>query len=100
MLVDKDWTLVVDNLRKSQKSWSRMTRILVREGAKPWVSGMLYKAVVRAVILFELEAWVITPFMVKALRSFQHMFSMKITGRKPKQWVYGIREFPKMETEM
>ena len=46
MVADKDCTLVLVNLWKAQNSCSRMTRMLVREGANPWVLGMLNKAVV------------------------------------------------------
>ena len=51
---DDEWTEVVGNLSKAQKSLARMERIMVREGANPRVSGMFFKAVVQAVLLFRL----------------------------------------------
>ena len=39
----------------------RFSIILRREGANPRVSGMFFKAVVQAIILFGFEMWVITP---------------------------------------
>ena len=47
------WTAVVGNLQKARKSWGRMSRILIREGAYPKVSGKFFKAVIQAVLLFE-----------------------------------------------
>ena len=40
MAADVDWPEVVGNLRKARKSWAQLIRILVREGAKPRVSGI------------------------------------------------------------
>ena len=37
------------------------------EGASPRVSGMFFKAVVQAVLLFGSEKWVMTPHMGQAL---------------------------------
>ena len=44
---DYYWTAVVRNLAKAQAVWQRLTRILSREGAAPWVSGFFFKAVVQ-----------------------------------------------------
>ena len=59
--VDNDWLIVVGNLSKAQKSWARLGRILGREGANPRVLGIVFKAVVQAVLLFRLETWELTP---------------------------------------
>ena len=53
MTVGEDnWPAVVGNLRKDQKIWARLTRILVREGADLRVSWMFFKALVQSVLLF------------------------------------------------
>ena len=49
---DDDWLAVAGNLRKARESWTRMTRILGREGADPRISGLFFKVVVQAVLLF------------------------------------------------
>ena len=49
---DNDWTGVVDNLRKAQFNWDRMSRILVRGGGGARAYVNLYKSVVRSVLLF------------------------------------------------
>ena len=37
-----------------------MTRILIREVARPQVSGFFFKAVVQSLIIFGVETWVVT----------------------------------------
>ena len=65
-----NWPVVVRNLKKARRSWARLTRILGQEGAKPRVSGMFFKAVVKAMLLFGSETWVLTPHMGQALGIF------------------------------
>ena len=43
---DDNWPVVVGNLRKAQKRWVRMLRILGKEGADLRTSWDFYKAVV------------------------------------------------------
>ena len=71
-VVDYDCIAVVDNSGKARKSWGHLSRILIREGADPKVSGHFYKAVSQAVLLFRLEPWVLTSRMERALDSFHH----------------------------
>ena len=49
---DNNCPEVMVNLKKSRKIWERLTRILGQEGDNLRVSGMLFKAVVQAVLLF------------------------------------------------
>ena len=97
---DDNYPVVVGNLRKALKSWTRIERILIREGAIPRVSGIFFKAVVQAVILFPLEIWVMTSRMVRALGSFQHRVARWITGRQPHRKVDGSWEYMPLETDM
>ena len=84
-----DWIAVVGNLGKAQKSWGRLSQILIREGADPKVSGKFYKAVAQAVLLFGAETWVLTPRMERDLDCFQHRVPRRITGRQPRRRGYG-----------
>ena len=59
--------VVVRNLDKEWAVWQRLTRILIREGAAPRVSGFLFKVVVQSVLLFSAETWVVNPRMVRFL---------------------------------
>ena len=49
---DDDLPEVVGNLQNSRKSWGRMSRVFIREGVDPKVSGQFFKAVIKAVLLF------------------------------------------------
>ena len=50
-----NWTTVVGNLRKARDIWALLLRTLGREGVNLRFSGIFFKAVVRAVLLFGLE---------------------------------------------
>ena len=40
LTADDNWPEVVQNMAKTREVWRRMTRILSKEGAEPWVSGV------------------------------------------------------------
>ena len=80
-----NWLEVVGSLSKARNSWERMTRILGREGANSRVSGVFFKAVVQAVLIFGSETWVLTPCMGQDLGSFQHGVERGITRRQPRK---------------
>ena len=82
---DDDWPAVAENLVKAQKSWGQLTKILRREGVEKRVSGNFFKAVVQQVLLFGAETWVLTPRIERALESFMHRATRRITGRQPRK---------------
>ena len=45
--------------------------------------GDVFKEVVKAVLLFGLEAWVMTPYMGRNLRGLQNRVARQITGSQP-----------------
>ena len=51
-MADDDWPAVVGKLRKVRMIWERLARILGQEGSNPRVSGIFFKAVVQALLLF------------------------------------------------
>ena len=67
----------------------RLSIILGREGAKPRVSGMFFKAVVQAVLIFGLEMWVMNTRMGGAIGLFQYRVAIWITGRYPLRFLDG-----------
>ena len=69
---DNDWPAIQTQLKKARSRWGSLSRILVREGATPRVSGMFYKAVVQAVLLYGCESWVLTDKVWKVLESFHN----------------------------
>ena len=76
---------MAENLVKAQKIWGRLSQILIREGADKRVSGNFFKAVVQAVLLFGADTWVLTPRIERALESFMHGATRRITGKNPRR---------------
>ena len=98
--VDDDWIAVVGNLGKAQKSWERLSRILIWEGADTKMSRSFYKLVTQAVFLFRAEMCVPTPRMERALDSFQHRVARQITRKQPWRQGGGIWEYPPLAEAM
>ena len=76
---DDDWMAVVKNLRWAQKKWERMIRVLGREGAYSWMLGVFYIAVVKAVLLYGSETWVMSLFIGRTLGGFHHRVDLRLT---------------------
>ena len=62
---DDDWPEVLWNVSKLRQLWSRIRKILQREGGDQLVSEKKYQAVVQAVLLFGVEIWVFWAAMSK-----------------------------------
>ena len=62
-----------------------MAKILGREGTNTQVSGMFFKAMMQAVLLFGSYMWVLNYHTGRVLESFQHRVDRLITGRQPKR---------------
>lgn len=89
---DSDWPALHRNLAKARAKWAMISKVLVREGATPVISGKFYKAVVQAVLLYGSDTWVWTEPMLNALRGFHHRVARRLSGRVPRlqngTWVY------------
>ena len=89
---DNDWPAIQTQLKKARSRWGSLSRILVREGATPRVSGMFYKAVVQAVLLYGCESWVLTDKVWKVLESFHNRAARRIARKMPYKvgevWIY------------
>ena len=84
MASDNNFRAVAGNPRKACNRSDRLARILGREGSIPRVSGMFFKAVLKAVLIFGVEIWVMNPHMGRALGGVQHSLAQRITGRQPR----------------
>ena len=92
---EDDWPAVERNLWRARVKWGRLAKILGREGADSIKAGKLYMVVVQAVILFESETWVLTPWLEKSLEGFHHRVVQRMAGMGPKlqwdgTWVYSL----------
>ena len=72
-------------MARAKKVWSRISHILSREGSTHRVSGLFFKAVIQAVLLFRADTWVVTPRMGKALGFFQTKLMRRLTGQIPRR---------------
>ena len=55
-----DWPAVNKNLRKAQRQWGMIERVLAKTEAMVRDRGMMYKAVEQSVLLYDSEIWVVT----------------------------------------
>ena len=97
---DDNWPAVAENLVKARKIWGRLTKILSREGAEKRVLGNFFRAVVQQVLLFGAETWVLTPRIERALESFMHRATRRITGRPPRKGWDGKWYYPSLQGAM
>ena len=97
MAGDYVWAEVVGKLQRAR---GRLLRILSREGADPKVSGIFFKAVTQAVLLFGEKTWVLTPRTERALCSFQYRVAQRLTGRQSRRRGGGSWEYPSFEEAM
>ena len=54
-------------MARARKVWTRISRILSREGAAPRVYVLFFKSVVQVVLLFGADTYVVTSRMGKSL---------------------------------
>ena len=69
-------------------------------GANPRVSGIFFKAIFQAVLIFKLETWVLTLCIERSLGSIQYRVARRITGKNPKRREEGAWECLPLATAM
>jgi hypothetical protein len=91
---NSDWPTLYYNLKKAQKRWGMVARVLVQDGASARCMGLFYKAIVQAVLLYGCETWTLTNPMICTLKSFHHRVARHISGLMPtfdgKNWTYPL----------
>ena len=95
--------MVVCNLRRARQKWAWTTWVFSREGADARTSGRIYLAVVKSVMIYGSESWVLTPHMKRVLGGLFHRVARRLTGRQPRRgqeggWVYPGTEDAMAET--
>ena len=85
------------NLKKAQRVWSQISRVLRAENASARVCGIFYKATVQAVLLFGRETWWLAPATLKRLEGFHVKAARQMTGLLPKI-TGGTWKYPKTKT--
>ena len=82
---DDNWPAVLRNIRKAQKVWGLLGKLLRREGKEPSDSEKLYRVVVQVVLLFGAETWVLSAPMAQRLEDAHLGFLRQVTGKKAKR---------------
>ena len=77
---DKDEPAVQWSLNRARAKWSKIGRILSRDGANPRIMATFYKAIVQSTLLYGAESWALTKRMMQNLRSFHRRCARHITG--------------------
>ena len=80
--MDNYWPEVVTNLRKTRKKGLQLSRIMGREGTGALMLGLFYKAMVKAVLLFDSEIWVVTPCIIWTMGVFRYRVACHLAGNK------------------
>ena len=57
-------------------------------------SGVFYKAVVQAVLLFGSDIWFVIPFIGRTIGGFHHRLDFCLTGKQPRRGTYRIWRYP------
>ena len=77
---NSDWAVVYLNLRKSQRRWGMIARVLEITGATVWARVAMYEAVVQLVLLYGSASSLVTGEILKVLTAFQHRELWRIMG--------------------
>ena len=75
---NRDWTEMYENLRKAQKRWVVVAKVLTKTGATVRAQEIIYKVVLQTVLLYESDSWVVTEAMLKVLEGFHHRVDRSI----------------------
>ena len=94
------WPVVVSNMRKERRKWTRFYRILGWEGVDTWTSSTFYKAVVQATLFFGTETWVTTPRIGRTLGRFHYRVDRCLVGIQPQRDTAGRWVYPPLEAAM
>ena len=97
---DNNCPSVVRNLAKASVVWKSMAGILSREGPELWVSRFLFKAMVRAVLLFGAETRVVNSRVGRVLGGFQDQVARRLKEELLWRWADRNWEYTLTETSM
>ena len=95
---DVDRRAINANLKKARRCWWRLACLLRVDNVSLRVSGMFYKGVVMAVLLYGRKSWNITPLTTRRLEGFHHSAAMRMAlEHKPRRqsnrtWTYPSSE--------
>ena len=77
---DCDWEALYGNLRKVHRRCGILAIVLGKTGAPIKAPLVMCKAVVKTLLLYRIEIWVVTDEIMMVLEGFHHSISRRITG--------------------
>ena len=75
---NSDWAALYYNLRKANKIWGRVAKVLIHTWDHVKAREMMHKAVVKMVLLYGCEGWVMTDAMMLVLEGFHHRMAWRL----------------------
>ena len=88
---DDKWPALRHNVGKAHIVWSRLGKLLRREGVDSQMSAMFYRAVLQAVLIFGEETWVLLTEISRKLEGMHVGFLRQVMGQKSKRQREGTR---------
>ena len=89
---DNDTYSITDNLKKARQKWNCLALILKKEGANAVCIAHFYMVIVKIVLLYGADSWMLTERNLKRLKSFHDRAVRYITGyhikKKRDEWEY------------
>ena len=77
-----EWAALYSNLRRVQQIWGTVEKVLGKTGTPINTRAMIYKALVRTVILYGSEIWVVMNKMMTLLEVHHQNISIPIVVMK------------------
>ena len=78
---NSNWEALYQNLRKDQRRWGMLAKVLTKSGAVVWSQEMIYKTVVQTVLPYGSKIWVAMGEMLTVLEGFHHWVARKTGGK-------------------
>ena len=91
---DDYWTVERQNIMRARSVWWRLVTLLRQEEKNPRVLGMFYREVAQAILLYDLETWVLLEKMEKKVEGSHTDFLSHITVNQDQRVVDRTWETP------
>ena len=83
------WVTLYQNIWKAQWRWAMVEKVVKKTGETVWVRGMLHKAVMKLVLLYVGESWVVRGVILKLLEELHHRLARRIEGMTAQRTTIG-----------
>ena len=77
---NSDWAALYKNLRKLQRQWGMLSKVVMNTGETVRSQGMIYMEIIQSVLLYGSASWLVTRSILKLLEGFHHWSARSIEG--------------------